>query len=196
MPRVRAQVIKWAAMALEGLGRLLTGKARVTLEEREQVLAYYRRSFSITALQTREADRYNSVLVIHLSNLDQPESAQALVDASRRLALCAKECIRRHAQVPSVPELAGADYATWGMVYYDYSNWAEASHDAFVALSQGLRPVFSRVQQLMDISEKRRKTGEESGKKLLGAIGFKAGDLPGLMAAGQDAMDAADWEPS
>lgn len=182
-------------MVLEGLARLLTGRPRVSSEEREEVLAYYRRSFSITALQTREADRYNSALVMHMNNLDQPESARALEEASRRLALCAKECIRRHAQVPSVPELAGADYAAWGMVYQDYSNWAEASHDAFVAMLQGLRPVFSRVQQLMDISEKRRKAGEESGKKLLRAIGFKAGDLPGLMAAGQAAMDSADWEP-
>lgn len=182
-------------MVLEGLGRLLTGRPKVSPEERDQVLAYYRRSFSITALQTREADRYNSVLVIHMNNLEQPESAQALVEASRRLALCAKECIRRHAQVPSVPELAGVDYATWSMVYQDYANWAEASHDAFVALAQGLMPVFSRVQELMDISEKRRRAAEEAGKKLLRSIGLKAGDLPGLMAAGQQAMDSADWEP-
>lgn len=182
-------------MVLEGLGRLLTGRPKVSPEEREQVLAYYRRSFAITALQTREADRYNSALVIHMNNLDRPESAQALVEASRRLALCATECIRRHAQVPSVPELAGSDYATWGMVYQHYASWAEASHDAFVAMSQGLAPAFSRVQQLMDISEKRRMAGEESGKKLLRSIGLKASDLPGIMAAGQEAMDAADWEP-
>ena len=182
-------------MVLEGLGRLLTGKPRISPEMREQVLVYYRQSISITALQTREADRYNSALVMHMNNLDQPESARALVEASRRLALCAKECIRRHTQVSAVPELAGADYAVWAMVYQDYSNWAEASHDAFVALSQGLTPVFSRVQELMDISEKQRKAGEEAGNKLLRSIGVKAGDLPGLMAAGQQAMDAADWEP-
>ena len=182
-------------MVLERFTRLLTGKPSVSPEECEEVLAYYRRSFRITALQTREADRYNSVLVIHMNNLDQPESARALVEASTRLALCAKECIRQHAQVSSVPELAGADYAAWGLVYQDYSNWAEASHDAFVALSQGLTPVFSRVQELMNLSEKRRKAGEESGKKLLRSIGLKAGDLPGLMASGQQAMDAADWEP-
>ena len=182
-------------MVLEGLTRLLTGKPRVSPEEREEARAYYRRSFGITALQTREADRYNSTLVTHMNNLDRPESARALVEASRRIALCAKECIRRHAQVSAVPELAGADYAVWGMVYQDYSNWAEASHDAFVALAQGLTPVASRVQELMDISERRRKAGEESGKRLLRAIGFKAVDLPGLMAAGQEAMDSADWEP-
>lgn len=182
-------------MVLEGLGRLLGGRPKVSPADREQVLAYYRRSLSITALQTREADLYNSALVIHLNNLDEAESVQTLVEASRRLALCAKECIRRHSQMASVPELAGADYATWGMVYQDYSNWAQASHDTFVALSQSLRPAFSRVQDLMDISEKRRKAGEESGKKLLRAIGFRAEDLPGLMAASQQAMDTAGWDP-
>jgi inactivated superfamily I helicase len=182
-------------MVIEGLGRLLSGRRRVSPEEREQVLAYYRQSLGITALQTREADRYNSVLVIHLNNLDNPDSVRALVETSARLALCAKECIRRHSQITSVPDLAGEDYATWSMVHMEYSNWAEASHDTFVAISQSLTPAVARVQELFDISEKRRKAREESGKKLLRSIGFAASDLPGLMAASQQAMDTVDWEP-
>jgi inactivated superfamily I helicase len=182
-------------MALEGLARLLTGKPRVSPEMRDQVLAYYYESLAITALQTREADRYNSVLVIHLNNLGNSDSVRALVEASQRLALCAKECIRRHSQLTSVPDLAGQDYATWSMVHMEYSNWIEASHDTFVAISKGLTPAIARVQDLFAISEKRRQAGEESGKKLLRSIGFTAADLPGLMAASQQATDAVDWEP-
>lgn len=183
-------------MVIEGLGRLLSRRRRVSTEEREQVLTYYRQSLAITALQTREADRYNSVLVIHLNNLDNPESVRALVEASARLALCAKECIRRHSQMTFVPDLAGEDYATWSMVHLEYSNWIEAGHDTFVAIAKGLTPAIARVQDLFAISEKRRKAGEESGKKLLRSIGFAAADLPGFMAASQEAMDAVDWEPA
>ncbi|MEX1255226.1 MAG: hypothetical protein WEE64_12880 [Dehalococcoidia bacterium] len=179
----------------KAIAKLVIGTPRISEEERELGLAYFRNSTAISALQTREADRYNSALMIHMNNLDRPESVQVLLDASLRLALCAKECIRRHALVSPVPDVAGPDYAAWMLVYQDYSVWIEATHDAFVALSRGLTPATGRVRELFAVSEKQRKVAEAEGRKLLRALGLKASDLPALAAAGQEAMDTVDWEP-
>lgn len=182
-------------MVIRALANLLSGTPRVSPEERDEGLAYFRKSTAISALQTREADRYNSALMIHLNNLDQPESVKALVEASRRLALCAKECIRRHALISPLPEVAGRDYAAWSMVYQDYSAWAESTHDAMVAVSRGLTPATERVQHLMAVSEKRQRAAEAEGVRLVRALGLKTADLHSIAAAGQEAMDTVTWEP-
>ena len=180
---------------LKRLANLVMGKPPVTPEEREEVIAYYENSVRISALQTLEADRYNSALLIHMNSLDDPESAKTLINASKRLALCGKECIRRHASLSTVPDLAAADYGAWGLLYNAYSAWADAQHVVFVALSQGRTPVETRVRELMDAADKQRKVAEREGRNLLQAVGLKGQDLQRFMAASQDVTAAADWEP-
>ena len=69
------------------LANLLMGKPSVTPNEREEAVAYYEKSVRISALQTLEADRYNSAMLIHMNSLDDPESSKALFNASKRLVL-------------------------------------------------------------------------------------------------------------
>lgn len=191
---IRPRDAEGFAAALEGArGVPLTSRVEpITPDGREEVMAYYEKSVRITALQTREADQYNSALLIHMNSLDDSESAKTMIDASKRLALCGKECIRRHASLSPVPDPAAADYAAWGLLYNDYSAWADAQHDAFVALSQGRTPVATRVRELMDTSERQRKVAEREGRNLLQAVGLKGQDLQRFMAAGQDATAPAD----
>ena len=102
---------------LKRLANLVTGKPMVTPEGREEVLEYYEKSVRISALQTLEADRYNSALLIHMNSFEEPESSKTLINASKRLALSGKECIRRHASLSPVPDLAAADYGAWDLLY-------------------------------------------------------------------------------
>jgi hypothetical protein len=181
------------------LGKMLSriaGNPSIPSPERERVLDYYKESLRITGLQEREADRYNSALLMHMNSLDRRESAQAMVEASRRLALAAKECIRRHAEASHVPDEAAADYAAWSLLYQDYSAWADAQHDAFVAISAGLDPAAARVADLMAESERQRARAERETAALCRRLGLKARDVQTLMATGIRAKEAAQWEPS
>ena len=60
-------------------------------EEREEVLAYRERGLITLGLQARESDRYNSALLIHMNHLNDSESINTMLDASKRLSLCAEE---------------------------------------------------------------------------------------------------------
>lgn len=180
---------------IDWLRRLVTGKPPVSDEEREQVMAYYVDTLGVTGLQDREAVRYNSALIQHMNHMDEPESIAVMFEASRRLSLCGKELIRRHAAMGSIPELAAGDYAAWTLVYYDYSAWADAQHDAFVALSEGRTPFGPRVQELFEQSEKQRKKAETAGQKLLTLVGVGASDAQRLAVAGEKAVATVEWEP-
>lgn len=180
---------------LDTLAKLVRRRPTSSPEERAQVLAYYEKSLSIIGLQTREADRYNSALLIHGNRLADSESVKVMLDASKRLSLCAHQCLRRHSSsTPSVPELATEDYAAWGLLYMDYSAWASAQHDTFVAISRGRTPVAGRVQDLMTASERARKIAEREGEKLLQAVGLKRQDVQRFIAA-QEGIEIVDWEP-
>ena len=158
----------------------------ISPEEREQILTYYGEGAKVTAFQTREADIYNSALLMYGNNLRETEPLQAMLEASERLALSAKECMRRYSELSPIPPLAAEDYAAWGLVFMDYSAWADAQHDVFVALSQGYTPVVSRVQELMAASEKSRKAAEGVSKRLLQRARFDANDLAQLYRITQD----------
>jgi hypothetical protein len=109
-----------------------------------------------------------------------------MLDASKKLALSSKQCMQHHAELTPVPDLAGADYVAWGLTYMDYSAWADAQHDAFVALSQGRTPIATRVRELFDASEKQRMVAERASRNLLQSIGLTGQDLQRFMAAGKD----------
>jgi len=164
----------------------------ISAEDREALLDYYQKITGITAFQTQEADVYNSALTIHMNNLNEPQSANVMFDASERLSKSAKETIKRHGDISPIPELAGADYAAWGLTLFDYAAWADAQRDVFEANAQGLVPHVARVQELMATSERQRRIAEQEGKKLLQILGLVAGDLPRIFAAGQQ---EDDWEP-
>jgi hypothetical protein len=177
---------------LRGLMTLLTG-SRVSVQDKEEVIAFYNKSSQIAALQDREAERYNAVVLQHASHLDSHESVEALVGASHRLALCAKELIRRHIRVGPVPDLAALSYAAWHVVYLAYDQWANATHEAFVAISEG-RLVFGpeRIQRFFLEMEKKRRVAEREDKKMLRAEGLRPSDLPRLIGgAYEGAEDSA-----
>lgn len=174
---------------------LLTGPT-LSQAEREEITAYLEKEYRLVGLQDREAQRYNATLTRHINNLDRPDSVKAVVDASRRLSLCGKELVRRHSILTPVPDLAGASYGAWHLVYMGYSEWADASHEAFVALSQGMRPGAQRVQQLLAELERQRRTAEREDKKLVEAVGLKASELQRLVAAAQEEVEGSDWEPA
>ena len=179
---------------LKTLANVLFGSPSISPEERDEVLAYLDESSAVLGLQTCEAERYNSAMLEHVNQHHEPESAQAMVQASRRLALCAKECILRHGRL-SVPDVAMASHLTQGLVFHAYSEWANAQHDAFVAMSHGRSPFAERVQHLMSESERRRVEAEREEKKLLRPLGLTADDLQRIMVDASQSLEAAKWEP-
>jgi hypothetical protein len=150
------------------------------------VLTYYKEGTKVSSFQTREADRYNSALLIHGNDLSNPESMQAMLAASERLARAAKDCIRRHSDISPVPDLAAEDYIAWSQVYMDYSAWADAQNDVFVALSQGYTPIAARVQQLMTAVENQRKVAERASKGLLQRARFNVNELAQMLKTSQE----------
>lgn len=91
---------------IQNIINLLFGGPKISEEEREEILKYIDDSSAVIGLQTREADRYNSALLIHMNQLDDPDSVRVLFDASERLLLCAEECISRHRRLSPLPERA------------------------------------------------------------------------------------------
>jgi len=180
---------------LRGLMALFTG-SRVSPQEKEELISYYIRETQLTKLQDREAERYNALMMQHGSHLDNPESAKVLVDASRRLALCAKELIRRHVSLGQVPDRAAMSYGAWHGVYLAYDEWADAVHAALTAVSEGRSPFgVERVGDFFRQMEAARRVAEREDKKMLKAAGLKAGDLLRLTAGAYEASAASDWEP-
>jgi len=179
---------------LRALNNFFIGKPPIPPPQRTEVLKYFDDSSAILGLQTQQADIYNSALLIHMNHLDEPNSAQSMVAASQRLALCAKECIRRHDSL-FLPEPAAASYAAWNLVLHAYAEWATAQHDAFVAISQGMTPFAERVGQLMAESERLRKKAEQEDLRLLKPMGLNASDIQRIMVAASQAPENAKWEP-
>jgi len=180
---------------LTRLMTLLTG-SKTSPQEKEEVISYYIKETQLTKLQDREAERYNTIMTQHGSHLDNPESVKVLVDASRRLALCAKELIHRHVSLGQVPDRAAVSYAAWHGVYLVYDEWANAVHAALTAVSEGRSPFgVERVGAFFRQMEAARKTAEREDKKMLKAAGLEAGDLLRLIAGGHEASAVSDWEP-
>lgn len=179
---------------LRALYSFLMGSPPISPQARAEALDYIDASSGILGLQTHEADMYNSALLNHMNSLDDPQSAQAMVDASQRLALSAKECIRRHNGL-DLPESAAASYAAWNFVLHAYSEWATAQYDTFVAISQGRTPFGERVAQLMAESERLRKKAEQEDLKLVRPLGLNASDIQRIVVAASQAAEEAKWEP-
>jgi DNA-directed RNA polymerase subunit H (RpoH/RPB5) len=180
---------------LKGLMTLLTG-SRVSPEEKEQLISYYIKETQLTKLQDREAERYNTIVTQHGAHLGSPESVNALVDASHRLALCAKELIRRHVSFGPVPDRAGMSYAAWHVVYIAYDQWADAVHSTLTAISEGRIPFgVERVGEFFREMERQRRVAEREDKKMLKAAALRPSDLPRLIAGAYEASAASDWEP-
>lgn len=150
-------------------------------QERELLFTYWIEIQNIARFQTAEADLYNSAVLIHGNSLDNAESMQGLLKVSARLSESGRECLRRLAATSSVPELAAEDYVAWKLVYMDYSSWADAVHDAVVALSQGHTPIGARVNELFRAAEKRRQLGESVSKRLLQRAQFSPDELAGII---------------
>ena len=181
---------------LTRLMTLLTGSSRISAPDKEEVISYYIKECQVTKLQDREAERYNTIMTQHGGHLDSPESARVLADASRRLALCAKELIRRHVSLGQVPDRAAVSYAAWHGVYLAYDQWANAVHAALTAVSEGRSPFgVERVGEFFGEMERQRRVAEREDKKMLKAAGLKAGDLSRLIAGAYEASAASGWEP-
>ncbi len=180
---------------LRGLMTLLTG-SRVSPQEKEEVISYYNKATQLAKLQDREAVRYNGVMIQHGSHLDSPESVKALADASHRLALSAKELIRRHVSLGPVPDRAAMSYAAWHGVYLAYDEWTDAVHATLTAVSEGRSPFgVERVGQFFREMERQRRVAEREDKKMLKTAALRPSDLPRLIAGAHEASAASDWEP-
>jgi hypothetical protein len=180
---------------LRGLMTLFTG-SRVSPQETEEVIGYYNKATQLAKLQDREAERYNAVMMQHGSHLDSPESAKALVGASQRLALSAKELIRRHVSLGPVPDRAAMSYAAWHAVYLAYDQWADAVHATLTAVSEGRSPFgIERVAEFFGEMERQRGVAEREDKKMLKAATLRPSDLPRLIAGAHEASAVSDWEP-
>ncbi|MDP9236698.1 MAG: hypothetical protein M3P30_04745 [Chloroflexota bacterium] len=173
----------------------LKGQPRVTPAERDAVFAYYRKSLVVALLQDREAERYNRAAMIHVNSMSDPASAAVMVDASRRLSMCATELIRRQSLLLPVPDLALPTYFAAMAWYMRYSEWADALHDSLVAMRSGRQPEMSRLQQLMLAQEQLHKDEEVVTKKLFRRVGLRAGDLQSLATVFQVDPASLDWEP-
>jgi len=180
---------------LRGLMTLFTG-SRVSPQETEEVIGYYNKASQLANLQDREAERYNRIVTQHGGHLDSPESVKALVDASHRLALSAKELIRRHVSLGPVPDRAAMSYAAWHGVYLAYDQWADAVHATLTAVSEGRSPFgVERVGQFFREMERQRRVAEREDKKMLKTAALRPSDLPRLIAGAHEVGAASDWEP-
>jgi thiaminase len=178
-----------------GLMTLVTG-SRVSQQEKEQIISYNIKTLQLNKMQDRESERYNTIATQHGSHLDSPESAEALVVASHRLALGAKELIRRHLSLRPVPDRAAMSYAAWHGVYLAYDEWVDVMHAALTAVSEGHSPYdVERVGQFFRKMERQQGIALREDKKLLKTAGLGPSDLPRLMAGAHETSAASDWEP-
>lgn len=180
---------------IEKLVNLIFGGPKISDEEREEILKYFDDSSAVIGLQTREADRYNSELLIHMNHLDEPESVRTLLDASDRLLRCAEECILRQRNLSPLPERASASYSAWSVTLDAYLQWARATHDAFVAISEAKTPLAERVQLLFSQQERHRKFADREDLKLLRPLGLNANDLRRIVDQASESIETVQWEP-
>ena len=178
------------------LSRLFGTRKSLAPHEREAIMGYYLRETQLAAFQTAEADRYNTTVLQHGSNLASPQSVAQLLEASRRLALSAGEVVNRHTNIGPVPDSAAASYARWHVVYLRYQEWAEAGHSAIEAISKGLTPNVQRVGQLLSAAETMRQSAEREDEKLLRPIGITTRDLQRIYATGQPSSDDQSTRPT
>jgi len=179
---------------IQSIVNLLFGGPKISEEEREEILKYFDDSSAVNGLQTREADRYNSALLIHMNQLDQPESVRILLDASERLFRCAEECVLRQRKL-SLPERALVSYSAWSATLDSYLQWARATHDAFVAISEGMTPNAERVLHLFSEQDRHRKLADREDIKLLKPLGLNAIDLRRIVDQASESVETVRWEP-
>lgn len=168
---------------------------KVSEEERKEVLKYFEDHSAVIVLQTREADRYNNTHLEHKNHLNQDESVHALLEASKRLLLCADECILRHRNLSPVPKQALQSHNAWGDTFRLYRQWVRATHEAFLAVLEEKAPNSETVQNLFSEQNKYQIRADRIFLRLGRSFGLVASDLRMIADQIGESTENDLWEP-
>lgn len=176
----------------------LFSKPEIVGSELQKCLAYYEASLSITAFQTREADLFNNTLVKYLNAAtEDPVAAREVCNAANRLVQAAKEMIRRHEGIQSIPEAASSLRQAYRTTFLAYAAWAEATLSAMEGLANGMTPpppYCQFVQHLLDQCQSAWCKAQTEDKKFLKRLRVSVDIIEKIINRCNTAGETDSWQ--
>jgi len=174
----------------------LFSKSKIEGDELQSCLDYYEAELMVTKFQTREADLFNNTLVKYLNSItEDPVAAAEVCKAANRLVQSAHEVIRRHETIQPIPDAALAARCAWSVTFLSLKAWAEATLSAMEALSNGMKPNYAYVQNLLRENQLAQCKAQEEDKRFLRRLKLSAAEINKMLNKINDIEATDDWQP-
>lgn len=183
----------------------LFGEPKIQSDERQKCLVYLEEEFKIAAFDQKEREAFENAMVesatkLKASQITSREFQKEISQATLRLAVAAKETVRRRDKMTPVPNAASPTYSAWQRTYLAYSAWAAEQATQETKHAKVLIPSVSKegTERILQLFQEYQKCKVEAAKehhKLLKRLKLIKEETQELLNNAAGAIAKENWQP-
>jgi hypothetical protein len=183
----------------------LFGEPKIQGDERQRCLDYLEEELKIAAFDQKGREVFENAMVesatkLNSSRITSHEFDKEISQATLRLAVTAKETVRRRDKMTCVPNIALSTYSAWHRMYSAYSAWAaeqaaQAAEHAKVLIPIVSKDEIERFRKLFQEYEKYKAEAANEHKKLLKRLKPSGDETQRLLNNVSASIAEEKWQP-